>query len=299
MDTHIIKYPQSELEIFRYYYPDSLIGQTNGIDPQIQPEPDVHMDFTREDGIETCSCGLIYMDSPYQAYGHRNHRTGLPEPLFKFLSPDVYRRRGYEGLFEGYPNNTWVKCERCAMSVEYSNYVANGSAHDCWMEPFEQAHCSMDNSKRMIIDQSYHFKLGLDEEFSGEKVYLTLTPTLDGLKISTADQTHRKFLFEMLEKKTIALSEEELLNHLSLTPSPAMQQAFAKNEADRINFLLGSATNSNYRVSYGGGEGYLRLVEAGSALPIATRFSLSKEYFSRHCISSGVTVLRIPVIQPK
>lgn len=86
---------------------------------------------------------------------------------------------------------------------------------------------------------------------------------------------------------------------MSFIKTAAAQQAFAKNEADRINFLLGSETNSCYRVRYGGGEGYLRLVEAGSALPIATRFSLSKEYFSRHCISTGVTVLRIPVIQPK
>jgi len=298
MDTQIIKYPHSQLEIFRHYYPDSLIGQSNGIDPKLQPEPDVHMDFTREDGIESCSCGLIYLDSPYQAYGHRNHRTGLPEPLFKFLSPDVYRRRGYKGLFEGYPNGTWVNCERCAMSVKHSDYVSNGSTHDCWMEPFEQAHCSIENSKRMIIDHSYHFKLDMDGEFSGEEVYVTLTPTLDGLKISPADPRHLKLLFDILEKSTIVFSEEELLDYMFLTPSPAAQQALEKNQADRINFLLGSETNSSYRVSYGGREGFLRVIEAGSELPIATRFSLSKEYFSRHCLSSGVTVQRIPVIQP-
>ena len=296
MDTNIIKYPHSELQIFRHYYPDSLIGQANGIDPALQPEPDVHMDFTRVDGLKSCSCGLIYTDSPFHRYGHRNHQTGLPEPLFKYLSPDVYRRRGYEDLYDDYANNTWINCERCSMSLLHSQYVSNGSSHDCWMEPFEQAHCSMENSKRMIIDQSLHFKFELEGPFSKEVVHVTLTPTLDGLKIAPADPKHKETLLTVLKTKTIVFSEESFQNYLAIEPSPAMRQAQAKNETDRNNFLIGSESNSHYRVSYGGGEGLMRIIESDSVLPLGTKFSLTKHHFTRHCIGTGMTTLRIPVI---
>jgi len=290
MDTHIIKYPQSELAIFRYYYPDSLIGQTNGIDPQLQPEPDVHMDFSREDGSETCSCGLLYLDSPYQRYGHRNHRTGLPEQVFKFLSAEGYRNRNGAD----YSKNVWVNCERCAMSMKYSDYLSRQSSHDCWMEHFEQAHCSMETAKRMIIDQTLHFKLGLLGKQSDEVVYVSLAPTLDGLKISTADPAHLEALLTFLESKTIVFSEEALVDYLLIEPSPEMQRAFAKNDDDMNKFVIESESHSNYRLSYGGGEGWFRVIASDSELPLGTRYSLTKQEFSRHCIGTGLPVLRIP-----
>jgi hypothetical protein len=291
MDTKIIKYPHSELEIFRYYFPDSLIGQANGVEAEIQPEPDIHMDLTREDGAETCSCGLLYLDSPYQRYGHRNHRTGLPEQVFKFLSAEGYRNRGDQD----YAKNIWVNCERCAMSIKYSDYLSKRSSHDCWMEHFEQAHCSMENAKRMIIDQTLHFKLDLVGKHSDEVVHVSLAPTLDGLKISTSDPTHLEALLTFLETKTIVFSEEALVNYLLIEPSPETQRAFAKNDDDMNKFLIGSKSHSNYRLSYGGGEGWFRAIPADSELPLGTRYSLTRQQFSRHCIGTGVTVLRIPV----
>jgi len=290
MDTNIIKYPHSELEIFRYYYPDSLIGQANGIDPKIQPELDVHMNLTRENGSETCSCGLVYLDSPYQRYGHRNHRTGLPEQVFKFLTAEGYR----SGEDADYSQHIWVNCERCAMSIKYSDFLSKKNSHDCWMESFEQAHCSMENAKRMIIDQTLHFKLEPIGKHSDEVVYVSLTPTLDGLKISTADPTHLETLLAFLESKTIVFSEDALVDYLPIAPSPEMQQAFAKNDDDMNKFLIGSESHSNYRVSYGGEEGWFRVIAVGSELPLGTRYSLTKRYFSRHCIGTGVPVLRIP-----
>lgn len=299
MDTNIIKYPHSELEILRHYYPDSLIGQANGIDPNIQPEPDVHMDFTREDGSESCSCGLIYLDSPYQRYGHRNHLTGLPEPVFKYLSPDAYLRREYEDMYDDESTEIRVSCERCAMSMTQSVYQSKGSSHDCWMEPYEQAHCSMENAKRVIIDQALHFKLDIENGIMNQPMYITLTPTLDGLKISPSDSTHTEVLSKLLETKTIVFSEEGHRNFLSLEPTPEMLRVQKKNDEDIIGFLIESDSHSKYRVSYGGGEGWFRVIDADSELPISTRFALTKQYFTRHCISSGVPVLRIPTIQTK
>ena len=299
MDTNIVKYPHSELEILRHYYPDSLIGQANGIDPNIQPEPDIHMDFTREDGSESCSCGLIYLDSPFQRYGHRNHLTGLPEPVFKYLSPDAYLRRDYEEIYEDYSLATFISCERCAMSMTHSTYLSKGSVHECWMEPYEQAHCSMENAKRMIIDQALHFRLNIEGEFVDEPIYVTLTPTLDGLRISPADSDHTGSVFGLLESKTIVFSEEAYKNYLEIEPSAAMRRAESKNFEDIENFLVGSDSHSSYRVSYGGGEGQFRVLDSDSELPTGTRFSLTKHFFSRHCVVTGVPVLRIPVINAR
>lgn len=299
MDTNIIKYPHSELEILRHYYPDSLIGQANGIVPKIQPEPDVHMDFTREDGSESCSCGLIYLDSPYQRYGHRNHLTGLPEPVFKYLSPDAYLRRKYDDIYNDESTETRINCERCAMSMTYSVYLSRGSSHDCWMEPYEQAHCSIENAKRVIIDQALHFKLDTEIGFMDEHVYVTLTPTLDGLKISPTDSSHKEAISRVLETKTIVFSDEAYKNYLEIEPSKAMQKVDAKNKDDLNKFRVDAEILSKYRVSFGGGEGWFRVIDAGAELPHGTRFSLSKHFFSRHCISSGIPVLRIPTIQTK
>ena len=297
MQKEIIKYPNSKLEISRHYYPDSLIGQINGIDPSIRSDQDLHMDITRENGVESCSCGLVYVDSPYAIYGHRNHRTGLPEPMFKFLSPDIYVRRDNPEIFDDFSSEIWANCELCAFSSPLSSIATKGKSHDCWVKPFEQAHCSFENAKRMIVDQTVHFNLQHPELGGNDPVHVTLMPSLEGVKIWTANLEHARHIDALLKSKSLVFSEEIMQTYSHFYEmSPSMEQLLLKNNQVLTEFVSGSVIDSEYRLSPGGSQGLLRIVDPETLLPKGTRYSLTNGYFSRHCISTGLTVLRLPVI---
>jgi hypothetical protein len=212
MEIKKITFPNYPMELFRYYYPNSLQGQENSAEKLHNIEADVHTNITREDGIETCSCGLVFVDEASSwtgYYGHRNHQTGELQPVAR-VKDEYVSHRGVASVTTSY------RCEHCGSNEigdpGFFSLKGPGSRrkniHSCVTDDFNLARAEFYEAGHYFRRTRFFFAPtpnSLYFETLGN-VSIIVDPT--GARLSGTGTHFKEAMLELLSNRTMLISEE-------------------------------------------------------------------------------------------
>ena len=295
MDIKTFIHPTTNFEIIKYYWPESLNGQANAAAGPFSQRSEIHYRVDREDGTETCSCGLVYWDSglPLSSnpwghsiddFGHRNHQTGNLESYHesavrKFASPTEY-------IFE---------CEWCTKTSLQNGFFEDSSNHKCELEKFPESRNIWITARLEVMRKKFLIQL-FDQHLEDlDFGFLDIKLGLEGAMISSSSPDFRASLLKLLGEGQLLLSEEvrkwcdEVPDWPNEYVNPTEAELDVFWQTERINQKRYSLDNLN-------DFGYYKFSNAKFESKSLVRYTMTKDTFTINAARSNMPLMRMPVI---
>jgi hypothetical protein len=211
MEIKKITFPNHPMELFRYYYPNSLQGQENSAENLMELSPDVHTKVRREDGTETCSCGLVYASEWLgwdSHYGHRHHQTGELQPVARVKDEYFYSDATSGG------ETTSYRCEYCGADevgdLNFFSSKTSGSkinnVHNCVTDDFPLARQEFLEGLRLFQFQQFFFTPTPNSKYLSSIGNVSLIADPSGLRVNATGENYRETLLKLLENRALLIS---------------------------------------------------------------------------------------------
>jgi hypothetical protein len=211
MEIQKITYPNHPMEIFRHYYPNSLRGQENGAEKFLDIEPDVHSKITRPDGIETCTCGLVYMNEEsgwMSNYGHRHHETGELQPVAR-IRDEYVNKQGHASITTSY------RCEYCGEDgiggVNFFSVRGPGSRrkniHICPTDDFPQARWEFNQGRARFSRNELFFTPTPNSMYFDTLGNVSVIVDSSGARLSGTGTHFEEAMRQLLSNQSMLISE--------------------------------------------------------------------------------------------
>lgn len=258
METKKITFPNYPMELFRYYYPNSLQGQENSAENLIDIEVDVHTKITREGGIETCTCGLVFVNDSSgwrEHYGHRNHKTGELQPVAR-VKAEYVSHRGVASVTTSY------RCEHCG-SNEISDpgfFSVKGpgsrrkNIHSCALDDLILAREEFQDARSYFHKRRFFFSPTPNSYYFETLGNVSVIVDSSGARLSGTGTHFQQAMLELLSNQSMLISEsQERLEEIS--------KSFSLGEVFDPWRVSDTRTNWLYRSNPGfinGPYGYIR-----------------------------------------
>jgi hypothetical protein len=207
MEIRSFLHPTQKFEVLKYYWPESLRGESNFAGKSFNALTETHHPVTREDGTRTCSCGLVYWgtsDIPLQSLGfrldeigHRNHQTGDFEPVYKTIVRDGSS-----------PENQHFICEWCGSSSSVGTFFDDSRSHNCDLENNPESREIWITA--MLEMQGKNFSLPTFDKWINDLYVgsLKIELTIEGATVSPFSPDFVSDLTNLLEGGPLLMSEE-------------------------------------------------------------------------------------------
>jgi len=211
METQIISFENHPLQLFRHYYPNSLQGQENGAEKLVEIEPDVHSKIKRADGIETCTCGLVYLDDESYSmsdFGHRHHKTGELQPVAR-IEDEYTSTKGVTAVTTSY------RCEHCR-SNEIGNpqfFSSKGpgsrrkNIHNCVSEDFPLSRWEFEYGRGLFSHKTFFFTPTPNSMYFETLGNVSVIVDSTGARFGGTGTHVKEAMYELLSNRAMLISE--------------------------------------------------------------------------------------------
>lgn len=212
MEIQKVTFPNHPLELFRHYYPNSLQGQENSAEKLLEIESDVHSKITRPDGIETCTCGLVYVhdDSHWMGhYGHRNHQTGELQPVAR-IKDEYTSPKGVTSVTTSY------RCEYCgADEIGDRNFFSvkgpgsrRKNIHSCVTDDFPMSRCEFQEARHYFYWKHFFFTPTPNSLYFETLGNVSVIVEPSGARLSGTGTHFQEAMLELLTNRSMLISVE-------------------------------------------------------------------------------------------
>jgi hypothetical protein len=213
MEIQKVTFPNHPMQIFRHYYPNSLQGQENGAEKLVDIEPDVHSKITRPDGIDTCTCGLVYVqeDSHWMGhYGHRNHQTGELQPVAR-IKDEYTSPKGVTSVTISY------RCEYCGSDeIGDRNFFSvkepgsrRKNIHSCATDDFPLSRFEFEEARNYFhyrFPNSFFFTPTPNSLYFQTLGNVSVSVDSTGARLSGTGTHFREAMLELLTNRSMLMS---------------------------------------------------------------------------------------------
>jgi hypothetical protein len=212
MEIQKITFPNHPMEIFRHYYPNSLQGQENGAEKLVDIEPDVHSKVTRPDGVETCTCGLVYLheDSHWMGnFGHRDHQTGELQPVAR-IRDEYTSPKGVSSVTTSY------RCEYCGSDeIGDRNFFSikepgsrRKNIHSCETDDFPLARWEFMEAGHNFYRKRFFFTPTPNSLYFETLGNVSVVVDSSGARLSGTGTHFKEAMLELLTNRSMLISED-------------------------------------------------------------------------------------------
>jgi len=295
MDIQTFIHPTTNIEIIKYYWPESLSGQANSAAGPFDQMFDIHYRFDRENGTKTCSCGLVYWGSNLSLganpwglsiddFGHRNHQTGEPESYHK----SAVRK------FEA-PTEHIFECEWCGTTSIQDGFFDETNDHNCELDSLPESRNIWITARLDVQGRKFSIQLFDQHPEQLDLGLLDIKLGIQGAMISSQSPDVCTNLLELFGDGQLLLSEEvrKWCDEVSDWPSeyvnPTEQEfnVFWETEKEKQN---------RYWLDNVEDFGYFKFSDYGFESNSLVRYAMTKEIFTINASRSNVPIMRMPVI---
>jgi hypothetical protein len=318
METQIITFPGHPLQLFRHYYPNSLQGQENGAEKLVEIEPDVHSEIKRPDGVETCTCGLVYLNDEsgwVGNFGHRHHQTGELQPVAR-IKDEYTSPKGVASVTTSY------RCEYCGSDeISDSHFFSSkgpGSRrkniHTCVTEDFPLSRWELEDGRRRFRYEKFFFTPTPNSIYFETLGNVSVIVDSTGARLSGTGTHFEEAMYELLSNRSMLISEakerlleisEELSAKRVFDPwrvSDSRHNWIYRRNLNTMDGSYGFVKFSNEEVKHLSYETFWPWADQNYDFETETshfrtvQFKMTKDYFIVYSDKIALPVAQVPVL---